>query len=937
MTAGAKMSQRFFWRGLVASVAGRRGGRHRAAAMWTVALVVGCAPEAAPPRADWPAASSRIRLFDHLADSEVGLSALPPVTVPPTLRKATTEGQAFVQLELPWNVDPTGEIPEILIGPSLWQFAGQKTLLRAKLRVEAEAMRRTDDASLRNARTLASRIALPSGSSLHAPLPPIPDGAQATLVVRAEAGNVTVQIRRAGKQITAWQPNADWLPHEFEVPPAWSEQELEIRCQVEGANPSDAHLVVKRLDLTLGKADQLLLAIDDSQQAAELEQAAREDQLRVRYLPQAPPPQWQPEGDDSPIYLRKGEVVVRNPASEFALTGFPEGESLTSQETENGRTFRVERPGLYRLEGAGAAEVLQPEALRSAVLLDSEFVGAPESEDAWLERRNFDHERRLCRTLSPNHELRTSVPAGSPGTLRFGSAMWSAGPSPVSSSLEIWWTPTGGEAQRLGEISSSDSGTHWTDHGFELPSSDRGGALAFRLNGESYALGEAGLSLPFAAVANPTLVDPADLPGGIIVYLIDTLRADHMSIYGYERDTTPVLESLEHEMVIFDHAYSSCSWTRPATASLLTGLHPTFHGAYGQKILPEDVETLAERCRAAGYATGAVVANPNVSNPGLGFDQGFEEFLQAFVAGGELFHTYSSAYQSWITDWLDRHQNEPFLLYIQSIDPHSPYTPPEKEWRRYDPDYAGPIHGLNEGEFGFENMLDPSEEDVAHVRALYDAEIRINDRSIGELIEDLRQRGLWDRSGFLLTSDHGEEFLDHGGWQHGGRMFEEQVHIPLMLKPAAAWNLNPGRLTHRVQLPDVVPTLRGLMDLPGDELFSGVDLGPWMRGEESNDPDRVLYFDEPPLVHALVQGPLKLIVYRERDQQRSLFHLSQDPEETENRVTSELKRADALQHNMAEFVQRYEALGLVPREGKGRIAVLDEAAVDQLMAIGYLK
>ena len=304
----------------------------------------------------------------------------------------------------------------------------------------------------------------------------------------------------------------------------------------------------------------------------------------------------------------------------------------------------------------------------------------------------------------------------------------------------------------------------------------------------------------------PSRADLADLPGpaspaapNLVLVVLDTVRADHLAPYGYARVTTPHLDAFARdEATRFTQARSSSSWTLPSHASLFTGLLPSEHGAAypGETAHPlrGEVVTLAERLRAAGYETAAVVANTLFIVPRLGMDQGFGHFDDrrgSFVgdylalpqlAGLRLAvgHTpYRSARE--ITEaalqWLDarspsegRLAARPFFLMLNYMDAHRPYLPPspfDKAFSDEVPEYA----------------LKP--ERKLHL-LLYDRELMHLDSQLARLLERLRERGLFENTVVVVTADHGEAFGEHGRYGHSGTLFEELVHVPLYVKPAGA-------------------------------------------------------------------------------------------------------------------------------------------------------
>ncbi|MCB9915961.1 MAG: sulfatase [Planctomycetes bacterium] len=314
----------------------------------------------------------------------------------------------------------------------------------------------------------------------------------------------------------------------------------------------------------------------------------------------------------------------------------------------------------------------------------------------------------------------------------------------------------------------------------------------------------------------------------IVLVVQDTMRADHSSTYEYGKATTPALDALSARGVTYEEARSASSWTWPSTASILTGLLPDEHGVTDDSacyLLGEN-ETLAEALQARGYTTGAFTCNPLVSKQ-KNFHQGFE----TFVNGGAQF-LKSQKLVAEVRDWIDLHAGLRFFLYLHLVDPHSPYFPeedamaavgePAPEGFPGQQVHAGYVkaaywaqqQGLGEQEF---EKLVPLP-NVRHLESLYDASILTGDEFIGFVVSELERHDLLDETVIVFTSDHGEEWLDHGYLAHGQSVHHELVHVPLVM---AGPGLPQGvRVATPVSNRHVAPTLARL---GGAELTRGVD------------------------------------------------------------------------------------------------------------------
>ena len=402
----------------------------------------------------------------------------------------------------------------------------------------------------------------------------------------------------------------------------------------------------------------------------------------------------------------------------------------------------------------------------------------------------------------------------------------------------------------------------------------------------------------------------------VVVVLIDTLRADHLPVYGYAGDTAPFLTRLAGESVVFTAAQSASAWTAPSTASLFTSLYPFQHHVdtgfmvtqqmreVGHEIrlnrLPLEVPTLPEVMKAAGYATFGITANVNIG-PVMGFARGFDRFKQlsedvAAPALGEKAH-----------QWEPRLRGAtPYFLYMHFLDPHAPYRE-NAPW--------------------FVPRADPA----ANRMAAYDSEIRLVD----SVLEDLYRALSWDRNTLLIVlADHGEEFADHGGRGHGQTLYSEMLNVPLIVH--APGRFAPRRVAEPVGLIDVLPTLRDLAGAPPEPRDEGRSLRPLLEGGPT-DPERRSLFAHlirrdqgGRLLHSVRRGRWKYIEGSAGSEQ--LFDLALDPRETANLVEASPVMASHLRTNLRDAVRTAAKFS-----GGQATTVLDPATAETLRALGYVQ
>jgi arylsulfatase A-like enzyme len=417
----------------------------------------------------------------------------------------------------------------------------------------------------------------------------------------------------------------------------------------------------------------------------------------------------------------------------------------------------------------------------------------------------------------------------------------------------------------------------------------------------------------------------------LILISIDTLRADHLGFYGYPRGTSPFLDSLAARGVVFERAYAPSPWTLPSHASLLTGLYPSHHGAFNEKLsLPAGVETLADRRAVRGFATGAVV-NSWFFDEIYGLARGFESYanVPAHLKRGGAAPSVSALGLR----WLGERDGRPFFLFLHYYDVHSDYNAEEEYEALFRGSYAGDIDGstaqLREIQRG-ERRLDGAGRD--HLIDLYDAEIRQMDARLELLFEQLEDAGALEGSLVVITSDHGEEFLEHGGVLHGGTYYEEVLRVPLVVVgPDVPAGL---RVETPVSLVDLAPTLLALFGepAPAESEFDGVDVSSLWRGDTGAWSERGLFGEADSVLkrrrrfRSILRGQHKLIA-ETAGGGRELYDLQADPTETRNIAPERRKLARSLEAELRDGLGRPVPGRTLPELSPTRRA--------QLEALGY--
>jgi arylsulfatase A-like enzyme len=324
----------------------------------------------------------------------------------------------------------------------------------------------------------------------------------------------------------------------------------------------------------------------------------------------------------------------------------------------------------------------------------------------------------------------------------------------------------------------------------------------------------------------------------LLVLLVDTLRADRLGVYGAQPSPSPTLDQLAARGVVFADSVSQSSWTMPSVSTLLTGLYPRTTGAIGQRsgpdapadlpgtaFLGDGVVTWAELAQRAGITTVGVSANPLVSRA-TNFAQGFETFVELPWDWRAHDWPRAGAVNQAFVDWLGHHRAWRFVAYLHYMEPHDPYTPPAALRPAPTPPglrpavAAGTIDDLAKA-INFRGAPGLSDAEIAWLRRLYDAEIRSWDDALAALLRGLESAGVLESTLVVVTADHGEEFQEHGRLKHGSHLYEESIHVPLVV---AGPGVTAVRRTDTAQGIDLLPTLAGRLGLPAPAGLPGRDL-----------------------------------------------------------------------------------------------------------------
>ncbi len=421
----------------------------------------------------------------------------------------------------------------------------------------------------------------------------------------------------------------------------------------------------------------------------------------------------------------------------------------------------------------------------------------------------------------------------------------------------------------------------------------------------------------------------------LVVVDIDTLRADRLSCYGFERSTSPHLDRLAREGVRFEWAFSQAPYTLPSQASILSSLYPSTHGVFhdGDR-LGEEVATLAETLRGAGLRTAAFV-DGGYMKPVFGFDQGFETYFD--LNGGGL-----AAGEERIARWLRENGKDRFFLLVHTYDTHSPYAPPEPFRSRFaalveppDPGFvpdSATLEQIRLSHYG-EAPRRLGARDLAFADAMYQGEIAFVDDWFGRFEALLVELGLGDDTVVAVVSDHGEEFQEHGSVLHE-KLYATVTRVPLILR---APGVAAGRVVdHAAQTIDLAPTLLELAGVPAPPAMEGRSLLPALRGERPAARGGRIAVSESPffgLQRAIANDRFHLIVPLDGSR-RELYAYREDPLEQRDLAAAAGPDLATAQRSLVTW-SAHRPLPRSRREGGNE--PLPEDVVKSLRALGYLR
>ena len=464
-------------------------------------------------------------------------------------------------------------------------------------------------------------------------------------------------------------------------------------------------------------------------------------------------------------------------------------------------------------------------------------------------------------------------------------------------------------------------------------------------------------------------------PPNIILLVIDTLRADHMSLYGYSRRTTPVLDEYASRGVVFENAYALSSWTKPSMGSLNTSRYNEMNRVVKwTDLYSDELVMLPELLSEAGYYTGLISSNQFVT-PEYNFSQGIDDFTYALGEGfkqllfpgdllslrypiliewafrmelinSETVNANAATMNEYVLPWLERNCASRFFLQLHYMDPHVPYLPPERNYSRglklYMSDFRF-MKRLHDSS----DTLEVRPERVNKIVSRYDDEIAFTDRQLGEFFRTFNSLNLWENTLLIITSDHGEEFTEHGFGGHGHSLFNELIHVPLILFfPGGEYS--GMRIDEPVTLLDVMPTILDYVKVESNSPMEGASLLPVLQGDMDALPQacRLYYGSVCPVeedwafhrIRAVSDYEYKYIrgYYNDfGDYHEFLFDMIKDPLERNNLLDSTPDVHQSLSSKMDDFIAYCDSAAMLIEQSE-RIEI-SEKERERLKALGYIK
>lgn len=520
--------------------------------------------------------------------------------------------------------------------------------------------------------------------------------------------------------------------------------------------------------------------------------------------------------------------------------------------------------------------------------------------------------------------------------LSFGVGV--SGEPPKSAKAKVVVTPEGGAAKELFQTELTNA---WRDQLLDLGGyAGKVVRIDLRVEGD-VGTGRAAWSAPALVLPKKALAKPEKTAKNVVVVLIDTLRARSLKSHNPQsRVKTPVLDQMAKDGAVLEAAQAPENWTKPSTASVLTGLYPATHGTKTDgAAVPKGAVFMSEALKGAGFKTGSFIANGYVSDR-FGFNQGWDYYTNYIR---EKKSTDAENVFKEAGDWIEKQKDKRFFAYVHTIDPHVPYSPPEHFLSMYRKgEYKGQVSPRKTPDQLADAKRSPpkvtfTEEDKQYLRDLYDGEVSYHDHYLGLFVDRLKKLGLYDDTIFVITADHGEEFDEHHSFGHGHTVYQDLLWVPYIVRlpgvvPAGT------RIKQAVSTMSIFPTVLDAAGVQAPPTLEDSSVLPWLRGGPAPAVPVAFsdFLDDRRVIRA---GRWKLIL---RGLNETFFDLETDP--TEQKELDRNKYPIAARYTTMVIGQflgaRDRRSWLKGTQGQGQKFDKENANIDdtlraQLKAIGY--
>ncbi len=442
----------------------------------------------------------------------------------------------------------------------------------------------------------------------------------------------------------------------------------------------------------------------------------------------------------------------------------------------------------------------------------------------------------------------------------------------------------------------------------------------------------------------------------IVLISLDTVRPDHLGCYGYDKNTSPTIDSFAADSVLFKEVYSTTSWTLPGHVSLLTSMDCLNHQVYFplQKMSP-DAPTLADILRTRQFYCAAFTGGGYLSET-YGFSKGFDSYQEIKLHGDQAIRfDEAERLAELASGWLEENQDKSFFLFLHTYQPHDPYanlSPIGKEFLDENAEWEHvKMESLFEGKGRFDTQFSANE--IQNIIALYDGEIKYTDVFfVQPILNKLKELGLYENSLIIITSDHGEEFFDHEAWLHDHSVYNEGIKIPLIIKFPGGEHKGK-RIDNTARITDILPTILDHLSIKTrNPQFDGTSLIPLIKGKEKTQRSAISdlalrEFELAPSVLSIKKDNFKFIlnekisspyikrIVRNFDgSQIELYDLKNDPLETKN-LAANIAYRDMCFELLDNINRLYEQTDAMKRERDE--VTLDQSLRERLKALGYIK